>query len=106
MSKTYNQGPAECVKVKEEDLDWCIYHLLEDAPCQDIAALSGKTGCSSAEVAGSLDRLEKFLLVERCEGTYRIRQIQEMLLSCQARYDETAPFIIENGIIRERKRRE
>lgn len=94
----------ECVKVKEEDLDWQIYHLLADEPDQDIGVLSGKTGCSAAKVAVSLDRLEKMLLVERREGKYRIRSIHEMLLSCQARYDDNSSIIIENGIIRERKR--
>ncbi len=92
--------------MKEEDLDWQIYHLLADEPDQDIGVLSEKTGCSSAQVAVSLDRLEKILLVERREGTYRIRSIHEMLLSCQARYDDTSSIIIENGIIRERKRPE
>ena len=96
----------ECVKVKEEDLDWQIYHLLADEPDQDIGVISGKTGCSTEEVAASLIRLEKILLVERREGTYRVRSIHEMLLSCHARYDEHSSIIIENGIIRERKRQE
>jgi hypothetical protein len=92
--------------VKEEDLDWQIYHLLAGEPDQDIAGLSGKTGCSTADVAGSLDRLEKFLLIEQRGGKYRIRSIPEMILSCQAMYDDSSSIIIENGIIRERKRQE
>jgi len=92
--------------VKEEDLDWLIYHLLAYEPGQDIVALSGNSGCSNGEVAASLARLEKVLLIERCEEGYRIRSIQEMLLSCQSMYDNTSSFIIENGIIRERKRPE
>jgi hypothetical protein len=105
-TKTYNLVPAECVQVKEEDLDWWIYHLLADEPGQDIIALSGKTGCSTGEVASSLDRLGKLLLIERFDEGYRISSIQEMLLTCQSRYDDTSSFIIENGIIRERKRPE
>jgi hypothetical protein len=104
MNKTYNQGPAESVKVKEEDLDWWIYHLLADEPDQDSKALSEKTCCSTAEVAGSLDRLERFLLIERREAQYRTRSIPEMLLTCQTLYDEHSSFVIENGVIRERKR--
>ena len=96
----------ECVKVKEEDLDWQIYHLLADEPDQDLGVISEKAGCSIEEVAASLLRLEKKLLVERREGTYRVRSIHEMLLSCQARYDDNSSIIIENGIIRERKRPE
>jgi hypothetical protein len=92
--------------VKEEDLDWWIYHLLAGEPDQDIITLSGKTGCSTGEVASSLDRLEKLLLIERFEKGNRIRSIQGMLLSCLSRYDDTSSFIIENGIIKERKRPE
>ncbi|MDD1705780.1 MAG: MarR family transcriptional regulator [Methanoregulaceae archaeon] len=92
--------------MKEEDLDWWIYHILADEPCQDIAALSGKTGHSRDEVADSLDRLEKALLIERYEGRCRIRSVQEVLLSCRSKYDDTSPFIIENGIIKERKKPE
>jgi hypothetical protein len=105
-NKTYNQGIIVCVKVKEEDLDWWIYHILAEEPDQDGARLSEKTGCTASEVAESLTRLEKFLLVERLGETYRIRSIQEMLLSCQGMYDDSAPFIIDNGVIRERKRPE
>jgi hypothetical protein len=89
--------------VKEEDLDWWIYHLVAEEPGQDMTALSRKAGCSTDKIAASLDRLEKILLVERYGEGYRIRSIQEMLLSCQSRYDNTSSFIIENGIIRERK---
>jgi hypothetical protein len=92
--------------VKQEDLDWWIYHLLADGPGQDTVALSGKTGCSIGEVAASLDRLEKLLLIERSKEGYRIRSIHEVLLLCHSRYDDTSSFIIENGIIRERKRSE
>lgn len=90
--------------MKQEDLDWWIYHLLADEPDQDIPALSEKTGCNSGEVAESLRRLEKIFLIEQCNDKYRIRSIHEMLLTCHARYDENTPFVIENGIIKERKR--
>ncbi len=103
---TYNQGFVVSVRVKEEDLDWWIYHILAEEPDQDGATLSEKTDCTASEVAASLARLEKFLLVERHGETYRIRSIPEMLLSCQCMYDDGAPFIIDNGVIRERKRPE
>jgi hypothetical protein len=92
--------------VKKEDLDWWIYHLLAETPDQDIEALVIATGCSSGDLVDSLVHLEKIFLIEECNGTYRIRSMQEMLLSCQVKYDETTPFTIENGIIRERKRKE
>ncbi|MDD1709825.1 MAG: MarR family transcriptional regulator [Methanoregulaceae archaeon] len=92
--------------MKKEDLDWWIYHLLADTPDQDIKALVETTGCSRGDLADSLARLEKVLLIEQCNGRYHLRSIHEMLLSCQAKYDDTTPFTIEDGIIRERKREE
>ncbi|HNQ25193.1 MAG TPA: MarR family transcriptional regulator [Methanoregulaceae archaeon] len=92
--------------MKKEDLDWWIYHLLADTPDQDIEALAIATGCPGSALADSLARLETTFLIEGCNGRYRIRSMHEMLLSCQAKYDETTPFTIENGIIRERKRKE
>ncbi len=92
--------------MKKEDLDWLIYRLLVETPDQDIEALAIATGCSSGDLADSLARLEKIFLIQGCNGTYRIRSMHEMILSCQAKYDETTPFTIENGIIRERKRKE
>ena len=92
--------------MKKEDLDWWIYHLLADTPDQDIEALAIATGCPGDALADSLDRLGTTLLIEGSNGRYRIRSMHEMLLSCQAKYDETTPFTIENGIIRERKRKE
>jgi DNA-binding Lrp family transcriptional regulator len=50
--------------VKEEDLDWRVYHLLVHDPCQSPEALAAKAGCSSAEVIQSLSRLEKSGLIE------------------------------------------
>ncbi len=91
--------------MKKEDLDWWIYRLIAETPDQDIEALATTTGCSRSDLADSLARLEKIFLIEGCSGTYRIRSLHDMILSCQAKYDETTPFTIENGIIRERKRK-
>jgi biotin operon repressor len=89
--------------VKEEDLDWRVYHLLVHDPCQSPEALAAKAGCSSAEVIQSLNRLEESGLIEEGSGGCRVLSVQEMLLRCQARYDQSSPFIIEGGVIRVKK---
>jgi hypothetical protein len=94
---------GECILVKEEDLDWLVYHLLLDGKPHDQDSLAARAGCPCEKLVASLDRLESSLLVVREEHGYRARAIQEVILVCQSRYDQSAPFIIEGGIIRERK---
>lgn len=89
--------------MKEEDLDWMVYHLLVHDPCLSLEALAAKAGCSSAEVTQSLRRLGESGLIEEGSGGYRILSVQEMLLRCQARYDQSSPVIIEGGVIRVKK---
>lgn len=89
--------------MKEEDLDWRVYHLLVYDPCQSPEALAAQAGCSSAEVSQSLRRLMESGLIEEESGGCRILSIQEMLLRCQARYDRSSPFVIEGGVLRMKK---
>lgn len=89
--------------MREEDLDWLVYHLLRDDTLQDSDQLAARAGCPGEELAASLERLESSLLIVR-EGTgYRVLSLPEFMLASQARYDPSAPFVIEGGVIRERK---
>jgi hypothetical protein len=89
--------------VREEDLDWLVYHLLLDGSLQDSSQLAVSVGCTGEELAASLARLESLFLIVR-EGTgYRVLSVPEFMLACQARHDPSAPFVIEGGVIRERK---
>jgi hypothetical protein len=103
MKKRYMHRSAECIQVKEEDLDWLVYHLLLDGSLQDQDSLAARTGCSGEELAASLARLESSFLIERKGKWFRTRSIPEFILACQLRYDRSAPFTIENGVIKERK---
>ncbi len=89
--------------MKEEDLDWRVYHFLVHDPCQSLEALAAQAECSSTEVSQSLVRLEESGLIEEGSGGCRILSVQEMLLRCQARYDQSSPFIFEGGVIRVKK---
>jgi len=89
--------------VNEADLDWRVYHLLGHDPCQSKEALAEQAGCSSEEVIQSLRRLEDSGLIEEGSGGCRILSVQEMLLRCQARYDQSSSLIIEGGVIRVKK---
>lgn len=105
-AKRYNPGSTECVQVKNEDRDWQVYHILADDPDQDEETLSGKAGCTRDVVEASLSRLEAAFLVGKGQAGWRVLSIPETILCSQARYDTSAPFSIENGVIRLRKGQE
>jgi hypothetical protein len=89
--------------VKEEDLDWRVYHLLVHDPCQSPETLAATVGCTSAQVTQSLCRLENSGLIEEGCGGCRVLSFPEMLLRCQAKYDQSSPIIFEGGVIRIKK---
>jgi hypothetical protein len=89
--------------VKEEDLDWLVYHLLLKDPLLDREVLAARTGCPDDELDASLARLESSFLITRKENGFRVLSIPEVMLVCRSRYDPAAPFVIEGGVIRERK---
>ncbi len=89
--------------MNEEDLDWKVYHLLLEDPCQSPETLAAKSGCSPVEIAGSLQRLENLMLIVQESGGARVLSVAEMLLQCQSRYDPRSPFTVEGGVIRMKK---
>lgn len=86
--------------MKEEELDWQIYHILADDPGKEEHTLAALLEVSVEQVRDSFSRLEKALLIEHSQKGIRVLSIPEMLLRCQERYDERCPFTFESGIIR------
>jgi hypothetical protein len=93
--------------MREEDLDWEVYHLIVADPSRDAGFLAAHLRCSPAEIQASLQRLERASLIEQGDGgRFRVLSIQEMILRCQARYCRDIPYVIEGGVIRLKKDRE
>ncbi|MGA9085591.1 MAG: MarR family transcriptional regulator [Methanoregula sp.] len=89
--------------MKEEDVDWLIYHIITqkgEVTADDLADVSG---LDAAAVTTSLDRLDRYFLIDRTSGKIRTLSVGEALIKCQAKNDGTLPYIIENGVIRARK---
>lgn len=99
-AKTFIHGAAECVRVREEDLDWKLYHILAADPSKGEEELAAIACVSSDTIRSSLERLVAAYLLERVETGYRVLTIQEMLLRCQAKYDKSCPFFLENGVLK------
>jgi hypothetical protein len=102
-TKTLIHPHEECIKMKDEDADWLIYHLVVREPSATAEGLVSESGLDLSAVEKSLERLERSLLIEKKEGSVRALTIGEALLLCQIKYEQDLPFTIENGVIRERR---
>ena len=90
--------------MKEEDVDWLVYHQLPDGAPVTIDTLATRCGLGLPDVEASLIRLERSCLVERTEISVRMLTLGEALIKNQVKYEEDLPFTIENGVIREKKK--
>ncbi|MFA5002104.1 MAG: hypothetical protein WC502_03905 [Methanolinea sp.] len=86
--------------MKEEELDWQIYHILAGNPGMDEHSLAGLLQVSPEAIHESFLRLQKSLLIEDSPGGAQVLSIPEMILRCQAKYDTKCPFTFEGGVIR------
>jgi uncharacterized Zn finger protein len=62
------------------------------------------SGLDSVTTNASLERLKRYLLIERDGDTLRALNFGESLIRCQVKYSDDLPYTIENGVIRERKK--
>jgi hypothetical protein len=90
--------------VKVEDVDWLVYHLIPQGSPATTETLVNKSGLETSVVEDSLARLERFCLVKRSGNTVQMLSFSEALVTNQIKYDKDLPFVIENGVIREKKR--
>jgi hypothetical protein len=90
--------------VKEEDVDWLVYHRIPAGAPVTADTLASGCGLGMPEVEASLTRLERSCLVERAGNAVRLLSFGEALIRNQVKYEKDLPFTIENGVIREKKR--
>jgi Mn-dependent DtxR family transcriptional regulator len=90
--------------VKEEDIDWQIYHQIPQTGMVTVQDLAAGNGLDPAVVEASLSRLERSCLVERKDTAVRLLSFGEALIHNQVKYEKDLPFTIENGVIKERKK--
>jgi hypothetical protein len=92
--------------VKEEDIDWIVYHHLPLKGTADPVDIAVKSGLDPDTVKVSLLRLEKYFLIEMAGGRVRQLSVGESLVRCQFTHDADLPYMIENGIIRQKRKRD
>ncbi|MDD1683011.1 MAG: MarR family transcriptional regulator [Methanoregula sp.] len=89
--------------MKEEDLDWLVYHRIPEGESITADTLAAGSGLPIPDVETSLARLERFCIVERYGSSVRLLSFGEALIRNQLKYEEDLPFTMENGVIREKK---
>jgi hypothetical protein len=90
--------------VKEEDIDWLVYHQLPEGAPVSPDTLAARCGLKIPEVEASLIRLECSCLIERTGSSVRMLSFGEARIRNQLKYGEDLPFMIENGVIKEKKK--
>jgi hypothetical protein len=90
--------------VKEEDIDWFIYHLIVEKNSTTLEDLTRQSRLDSSTVLTSLIRLEKKILIDFTEGKISTLSIRDSLFKCQAVYDPDLQYTVENGIIKTKKK--
>ena len=89
--------------MKDEDMDWLVYHKLPEGAAMTLDILATHCGLDKPEVEVSLSRLECSCLVERKGNSVRLLSFGEALIRNQVKYEEDLPFTIENGVIKAKK---
>ncbi len=90
--------------MKQEDADWLVYHQIPPSEPITVGALTERCGLAPSVMEDSLARLERYCLIERNGMEVRMLTFGEALVRNQFRYEEDLPFVIENGVIKERRK--
>ena len=93
------------VRVRDEDLDWEIYHTLLYGRARTTRDLEA-AGFDPAMVDESLSRLEGALLIERRGDAVRPLTFQEAILRCRLKNEKESPLVFKDGVVRVRKEEE
>jgi hypothetical protein len=89
--------------MKDEDLDWLVYHLISGGQAATVPALLASTGQDEQAILESLRRLESGFLIDASGETVRALSLQECLLMSQCKFDRSLPFTVKNGVVRMKK---
>ena len=101
--KRYNVVDVLYVAVRPEDLDWIVYHLIQQGKASDLDAVIRETGCTPEEGDESIRRLVAYFLIDTVGDRLQALSVPDMFLRSQCKYDQGMPFVIENGVIKPKK---
>lgn len=87
--------------MRQEDIDWKIYHSFCNGEKVRVEDLMEITGFSEEEVCASLTRMQNNYLISYSGSSARLFSVQESILKCQmVNTVKAAGLVFENGIIK------
>ncbi|MDU9376486.1 hypothetical protein McpSp1_11070 [Methanocorpusculaceae archaeon Sp1] len=89
--------------MKDEEIDWALYHLLPESRPVTISALVEQCGLSREVVEASLERMENNCLIAVMGESVNLLSLSDMLMMNQMMHDSSMPVYIENGVIKAKK---
>ena len=89
--------------MRNEDVDWTLFHLIPENEIPTISELIDKSGFSRDEVVSSLARLEKDYLIQVIGENVHALSITEIFMMHEVTSSNQSDIYIENGIIKVRK---
>jgi hypothetical protein len=88
--------------VKEEDIDWRVYHLILQQKVCSNEWLASSCGYETDILKASLSRLERYLLIEGTSDGWRTCQLNEIILKKQVNDSLCDGIELSGGVIRYR----
>lgn len=89
--------------VRDEDIDWTVYHVIIESPCLSAEALCEKTGYAKDVIMESLARLKRFCLIDcRDDETWRACTTEEIIFRHQMADVFFGGLELSGGVIRYR----
>ena len=88
--------------MREEDLDWNVYHTIAmngQIAMDELLGLSDQPGES---IRDSVARLERRCLVARTETGVRVLSVQESIARCRLQHCMDDRIFMEDGVIKVR----
>ncbi len=87
--------------MREENIDWSVYHIIAATDAATIEEISSRSGYSIDIIESAISRLKKTNLVNQKNENVRALSIQEIILRCQIKYQrKDSPIYLEDGIIK------
>lgn len=99
----YENAPVR-IYVKEEDIDWRIYHVIVQEKSSSLEKLVDICGYESSVVQASINRLRQYLLIDCREGEncFKACDIGDIMLKNQLKDCFTDGLELSGGVIRYR----
>ncbi|MDR3102732.1 MAG: MarR family transcriptional regulator [Methanocalculaceae archaeon] len=89
--------------MRDEEIDWALYHLLPDGQPVMIAELAENSWFSQDAVDASLARLENNCLIVVRDGAVSRLSLLDMLMMNKMMHAPDMPIYMENGVIKAKK---